>query len=64
MSQTLVEWVRKHDTDAGLRNGVSTQGRERVKALEREVRELRKANAIVKLASVFFAQAEFDRRRK
>jgi transposase len=50
--------------DAGLRDGVSTPERERVKALEREVRELRKANEILKLASAFFAQAELDRRCK
>ena len=62
--QTLLEWVRKHDVDAGLRDGVSTPKRERVKALEREVRELRKANEILKLASAFFAQAELDRRCK
>ena len=62
--QTLLEWVRKHDVDAGLRDGVSTPERERIKALEREVRELRKANNILKLASAFFAQAELDRRCK
>ena len=48
----------------GLREGVSSEERERLKALEREVRELRKANEILKLASAFFAQAELDRKLK
>jgi len=55
---TLLEWVRKHEIDTGLRDGVTSEERERIKALEREVKELRKANEILKLASVFFAQAE------
>lgn len=62
--QTLNEWVRKHKVDTGTRDGVSTAERERVKELERENRELRKANEILKLASAFFAQAELDRRLK
>ncbi len=62
--QTLNEWVRKHEVDAGARPGVTTDERERVKALEREVKELRRANEILKLASAFFAQAELDRRLK
>jgi transposase len=62
--QTLNEWVRKHEVDTGTRDGVSTAERERVKELERENRELRKANEILKLASAFFAQAELDRRLK
>jgi len=62
--QTLHEWVRKHEVDVGMRDGVSGAERERVKALEREVRELRKANEILRLASAFFAQAELDRRFK
>ncbi len=62
--QTLHEWVRKHEVDTGLRDGVTTEERERLKALEREVKELRKANEILKLASAFFAQAELDRRLK
>jgi transposase-like protein len=62
--QTLHEGVRKHEVDAGLRDGVSSTERERVKALEREVRELRRANEILRLASAFFAQAELDRRFK
>ena len=62
--QTLNDWVRKHEVDAGVRDGVTTDERERVKALEREVKELRRANEILKLASAFFAQAELDRRLK
>ena len=50
--------------DTGPRDGVTTEERERLKALEREVKELRKANEILKLASAFFAQAELDRRLK
>ncbi len=62
--QTLHGWVRKHEIDTGLRGGVTADERERLKALEREVKELRKANEILKLASAFFAQAELDRRLK
>ncbi|CAM5316697.1 Transposase OS=Eoetvoesiella caeni OX=645616 GN=DFR37_10877 PE=4 SV=1 [Eoetvoesiella caeni] len=62
--QTLNEWVRKHEVDAGVRDGVPSAERERVKALEREVKELRRANEILKLASAFFAEAELDRRLK
>ncbi len=63
-AETLRRWVRRHETDTGLRDGVTTAERERVKALEREVKELRKANEILRLASAFFAQAELDRRFK
>ena len=62
--QTLNEWVRKYETDSGLRDGVTSEKRDRIKALEREVKELRKANEILKLASAFFAQAELDRKLK
>ena len=62
--QTLHEWVRKHEVDTGRRDGVTTAEQERIKALEREVKELRRANEILKLASAFFAQAELDRRCK
>ncbi|SDA16022.1 Transposase, partial [Nitrosospira sp. Nsp18] len=62
--QTLNEWVRKHEVETGMRDGVTSAERERVKVLEREVKELRKANEILKLASAFFAQAELDRRFK
>jgi transposase-like protein len=63
-AETLRGWVRQHERDAGLRDGVTTVERERIKALEREVRQLRQANEILKLASAFFAQAELDRRFK
>jgi transposase-like protein len=62
--QILSEWVRKHEVDTGLRDGITRDERERLKALERENKELRKANEILKLASAFFAQAELDRRLK
>ena len=62
--QTLHTWVKQHEVDAGVRDGVSTEEAQRIKELEREVRELRKANEILKLASAFFAQAELDRRIK
>ena len=62
--QTLHEWVRKQEVDAGARPGITSDERERVKALEREVKELRRANEILKLASAFFASAELDRRPK
>ena len=61
---TLYEWMRKHEVDSGVRQGTSTADKERLKELERENRELRKANEILKLASAFFAQAELDRRLK
>jgi len=63
-SETLRRWVRQAERDQGLREGPTTSEQERVKELEREVRELRKANEILKLASAFFAQAELDRRFK
>jgi transposase-like protein len=62
--QTLHTWVKQHEIDAGQREGVSTAEAQRIKDLERENRELRKANEILKLASAFFAQAELDRRLK
>ena len=62
--QTLLEWVKKQDVDSGQRDGLTTSERERIKALEREVKELRRANEILKTASAFFAQAELDRRLK
>jgi transposase len=60
-SETLRKWVRRAETDDGLRPGLTTEGRERLKQLERENRELRRANEILKSASAFFA-AELDRR--
>jgi transposase-like protein len=62
--QTLLTWLQRHEVDTGVRDGVSTAEAQRVKALEREVEELRRANEILKLASAFFAQAELDRRLK
>ena len=62
--QTLLGWVQRQEVDSGVREGTSTAERQRVKELEREVKELRRANEILKLASAFFAQAELDRRLK
>ena len=62
--QTLLEWVKRVEVDTGLRQGVTTSEAQRVKDLERENKELRRANEILKLASAFFAQAELDRRLK
>ena len=62
--QTLLVWVHRHEIDSGVRDGVTTAEAQRVKELEREVKELRRANEILKLASAFFAQAELDRRLK
>ena len=56
--------MKQHQIDAGTREGVTTAEATRVKELEREVKELRRANEILKLASAFFAQAELDRRLK
>ena len=60
-SQTLRRWVRTAEIDLGFRQGMSTDERERLKGLERENRELRGTNEILKTASAFFA-AELDRR--
>ncbi len=62
--QTVHEWVRKHQIDSGMRDGVTSAERDRIQALEREVKELRRANEILKRASASFAQAELDRRCK
>ena len=56
--------VRRAERDSGLRPGLTTDEQARIKALEREVRELRQANEILRKASAFFAQAELDRRYK
>jgi len=61
---TLLEWVKRSDIDSGRRDGVTTSERERIKAMEREIRELRRANEILKSASAFFAQAALDRKLK
>ncbi len=63
-AETLRRWVRQAERDRGLRAGPTTEERERIKALEREVRELRQANEILRKASAYFAQAELDRRFK
>ena len=63
-AETLRRWVRRHERDTGQREGLNTADRDRLKALEREVRELRKAHEMLRLASAFFAQAELDRRFK
>ena len=62
--QTLNEWVKRVQCDAGLHGGVTTSDAQRVKELEREVKELRRANEILKLASAFFASTEPGRRLK
>lgn len=61
---TLLSWVRRAEIDSGQRPGITTDERERIKVLERENKELRRANEILKLASAFFAQAELDRKLK
>ena len=59
--QTLHEWVKKAEVDSGTRAGVPTDTGDKLKALERENRELRQANEILRKASAYFAQAELDR---
>jgi transposase len=63
-AETLRRWVRQAETDACERAGLPSDERERMKALEREVKELRQANEILRKASAYFAQAELDRRSK
>jgi transposase len=63
-AQTLNEWVKKAEIDTGTRAGVPTDVAEKLKALERENRELRQANEILRKASAYFAMAELDRRSK
>lgn len=60
--ETLRRWVRQAERDTGRRAGLSTDERERLKELEREVRELKRANEILRKASAYFAAAELDRR--
>lgn len=62
--ETLRKWVRQSQRDAGKRPGLTTGERDRLKQLERENRELKRANEILRKASAFFAQAELDRRPK
>jgi len=54
-------WVKQHETDTGKRDGLTTSERDRIRELERENRQLRQANEILKKASAYFAQAELDR---
>jgi transposase len=63
-AQTLHEWVKKADCDSGRTPGVPADVVEKLKTLERENRELRQANDILRKASAYFAQAELDRRFK
>lgn len=63
-AETLRQWVRQSERDQGLRAGLTTAERERIKELEREVRELRQANEILRKASAYFAMAELGRRSK
>ncbi len=62
--ETLRSWVEQEEVDTGRREGLPSDDRARMKALEKENRELRRANEIMKTASVFFAQAELDRKLK
>ena len=63
-SETLRRWVRQAECDAGVRPGLTTDERLRLKELERENRDLKRANEILRKASAYFAQAELDRRAK
>ena len=60
--ESLRKWLRRTEVDSGLRSGVTSDERARMKDLEKEVRELRRANEILRKASAYFAQAELDRR--
>jgi transposase len=62
--ETLRKWVRRAERDQGLRAGMTSSERERLKEVERENRELKRANEILRKASAYFAQAELDRRPK
>lgn len=62
--ETLRKWVRQAERDAGVRGGLTTDERQRYKELERENRELKRANEILRKASAYFAAAELDRRPK
>jgi len=63
-AETLRKWVRQAEKDLGVRDGVTCEERDRLKQLERENRELKRANEILRKASAYFAQAELDRRPK
>ena len=62
--ETLRTWLRQAERDQGLRPGLTTDERKRLQEQEREIRELRRANEILRKASAYFAQAELDRRAK
>jgi transposase len=62
--QTLLEWIKRAEIDAGTRPDMTTAEAQRIKELERENKELRRANDILRTASAFFAQAELDRKLK
>ena len=62
--QTLLDWVKRAEVDVGTRSGTTTAEAQRIKDLERENKELRRANDILRTASAFFAQAELDRKLK
>ena len=63
-AQTLNEWVKKAEVDSGRKSGLTTDMTAKLKALERENRELRQANEILRKASAYFARAELDRRHR
>ena len=63
-AETLRKWMRQAERDTGKRAGLTTAERDRLKQLERENRELKRANEIIRKAAAFFAQAELDRRPK
>jgi transposase len=63
-AETLRKWVRQAECDSGVRTGLTTEERARLKQLEREVKELRRSNEILRKASAYFAQAELDRRKQ
>ena len=62
-AETLRKWVRRAEIDSGKREGLTTEEKARIKQLERENKELRRANAILRDAAAFFAKAELDRKR-
>jgi len=62
--ETLRKWVNRMEVDSGIKPGVSSDQQQRMKELERENRELKRANEILRSAAAFFAQAELDRKRK
>lgn len=63
-AHTLNEWVKKAEVDSGARPGIPSEVEEKMKALERENRELKQANEILRKASAYFAMAELDRRSR